>query len=126
MPNVKVSQRTGKKQRGQANRKPARKDGANACRSQPGQRRSRRLPQARPECLGPPADSETAVAPGRPSVFRLKANSAQSDRKCCSLHGSCRGKKWQSLVGTRIRSGRFGGDVVEGRPACGEDTSVSA
>ena len=23
-------------------------------------------------------------------------------------------------------SGRFGGDVVEGRPACGEDTSVSA
>jgi len=22
-------------------------------------------------------------------------------------------------------SGRFGGDVVEGRPACGEDTSVS-
>src|SRR5712692_207264 len=67
MPNVKVSQRTGKKQRGQANRKPARKDGANACRSQPGQRRSRRLPQARPECLGPPADSETAVAPGRPS-----------------------------------------------------------
>ena len=54
------------------------------------------------------------------------ASSVQSDRKCCSLHGSCLGKKWQSLEGARIRSGRFAGDVVEGRPACGEDTSVSA
>jgi hypothetical protein len=41
-----------------------------------------------------------------------------------SLRPSLPGRAAQVPVQTA--SGRFGGDVVEGRPACGEDTSVSA
>ena len=44
----------------------------------------------------------------------------------CALPSPASPEEQLKTMPVQTASGRFGGDVVEGRPACGEDTSVSA
>ena len=47
-------------------------------------------------------------------------------RAVCALPSPASAEEQLKTMPVQRASGRFGGDVVEGRPACGEDTSVSA
>jgi hypothetical protein len=44
----------------------------------------------------------------------------------CALPSTASAEEQLKTMPVQTANGRFGGDVVEGRPACGEDTSVSA